>query len=94
MKLVWVKESEDDIQRLFDFLYEKSPASAARAIESILEKSELLLDFPDIGHLMNDDSRRRELIIPFGASAYVLRYYVVKNQIVIVRVWHSREARK
>jgi len=94
MKLVWVKESEDDIQRLFDFLYEKSPVSASKAIESILEKSELLREFPDLGHLMPDDSGRRELIIPFGVSAYVLRYYVLKKHVVIVRVWHSREERE
>ena len=93
MKLVWVKESEEDIQRLFDFLFEKSPSAAANAIQSILEKSELLRDFPELGHLMSDDSGRRELFIPFGASAYVLRYYVINKHVVIVRVWHSRENR-
>ena len=94
MKLVWAKESEDDIQRLFDFLYEKNLSTAAKAIELILEKSELLVEFPDIGFRMNDDSGRRELIIPFGASAYVIRYYLLKEYAVIVRVWHSRENRE
>ncbi len=94
MKLVWVRESEEDVQRLFDFLFEKSPGAATKAIEQILEKSELLAEFPDMGYLMNDDSGRRELIIPFGAGAYVLRYYLLKDCVVIVRVWHSREARE
>jgi len=94
MKLVWAKESEDDIQRLFDFLYKKNPSAAAKAIELILEKSELLVEFPDIGFRMNDDSGRRELIIPFGASAYVIRYYLLKEYVVIVRVWHNRENRE
>lgn len=93
MKIVWVKETEIDLARLFDFLFEKSPAAAARAIESILEKSELPREFPKAGPLMNDDSGRRELIVPFGASVYVLRYYVVHEIVVIVRVWHSREIR-
>lgn len=94
MKLVWAKESEDDIQRLFDFLYEKNLSTAAKAIELILEKSELLVEFSDIGFRMNDDSGRRELIIPFGASAYVIRYYLLKEYVVIVRVWHNRENRE
>ena len=94
MKLVWLKESEEDIQRLFEFLFEKSPEAAGKAIESILEKSEILGDFPELGHLMQDDSGRRELVIPFGAGAYVLRYYLLKDCVAIVRVWHSREFRK
>ncbi len=93
MKLVWLKESEEDIQRLFDFLFEKSPEAADKAIGSILEKSELLREVPEIGHLMQDDTGRRELIIPFGAGAYVLRYYILKDCVAIVRVWHSREIR-
>jgi plasmid stabilization system protein ParE len=93
MKLVWAKEAEDDIQRLFDFLFLKSPSAAAKAIELILEKSDLLAEFPDIGYRMDDDSGRRELVISFGAGAYVLRYYLLKEYGVIVRVWHSREFR-
>ncbi|MDQ8188483.1 type II toxin-antitoxin system RelE/ParE family toxin [Pelagicoccus sp. SDUM812002] len=94
MKLVWLKETEDDIERLFAFLYEKSPDAATKAIESILEKSEMLREFPELGPLMQDESGRRELIIPFGAGAYVLRYYILKDTVAIVRVWHSREVRK
>ncbi|MCH6256536.1 type II toxin-antitoxin system RelE/ParE family toxin [Puniceicoccaceae bacterium K14] len=93
MKLVWAKETADDLQRLFEFLFEKSPNAAAKAMEGILEKSNLITEFPEIGHLMQDDSGRRELIIPFGASAYVLRYYIANDHILIVRIWHSREAR-
>lgn len=94
MKLVWLRESEEDIQRLFGFLFEKSPGAAGKAIESILERSELLGDYSELGHLMQDDSGRRELFVPFGAGAYVLRYYIVKDRVVVVRVWHSREIKK
>jgi len=33
-----------------------------------------LLELPEIGRPMEDDTGRRELFIPFGASTYVLRY--------------------
>jgi len=94
MKLVWAKETEEDLERLFEFLYEKSPKAAAKAMRTLLDNVDTLADYPDIGHLMNDETGRREFIIPFGASAYVLRYNVVNDHVVIVRVWHSRELRK
>ena len=32
-------------------------------------------------------------MIPFGAGAYVLRYRVHDDTVVVIRVWHNREAR-
>ena len=37
----------------------------------------------------------RELVVPFGRSAYVVRFAhdPQRQEIVIVRIWHGREAR-
>lgn len=94
MKVVWTKESSEDLDRLFEFLFDKSPDAAAKAVQAILEKVDLLLEYPEVGPRMDDDSGRREFFIPFGAGAYVLRYYIVNEHLVVVRVWHSRELRK
>ncbi len=93
MKLVWAKEAEVDLDRLFNFLLEKSPNAAAKAMRAIYDNVDKLIEFPEIGPLI-DDSGRREYYIPFAASAYVLRYYIVNDHVVIVRVWHGRESRK
>jgi plasmid stabilization system protein ParE len=42
---------------------------------------------------MDDQTKRRELILPFGASAYVIRYRTADQTIVIIRVWHGHEDR-
>jgi len=42
---------------------------------------------------MSDGSKRRELYLPFGNGAYVLRYRLDGDMVVIIRVWHSREHR-
>lgn len=42
---------------------------------------------------MDDGTGRRELILPFGAGAYVLRYKIDGEDVVIIRAWHSREDR-
>ena len=79
--------------RLYDFLAEKSPDAAARAMELILDGAESLEMMPDMGKPMNDETGRRELYLPFGASAYILRYKLDGAVVVIIRVWHSREIR-
>jgi plasmid stabilization system protein ParE len=90
----WLPEAVADIERLHSFLKEKSPEAAARAAKCILKGAILLKSTPNIGRPMPDETGRRELFIPFGAGAYVLRYMQEdKNTLVVIRVWHSREDR-
>jgi plasmid stabilization system protein ParE len=35
----------------------------------------------------------RETYAKFGRSRYVFRYRVLENEVVILRIWHGREAR-
>jgi plasmid stabilization system protein ParE len=93
MKLRWLPSAFQDIERLYEFLLEKDPNAAANAMELILAGSEQLLDMPKIGRPLDDDTGRRELFLPFGAGAYVLRYKLDGDVVVIIRVWHSREQR-
>jgi plasmid stabilization system protein ParE len=84
----------DDIARLHQFLHIKSPAAAARAAKAILEGAEKLLANPKMGRPMTDETGRREWIIAFGSGAYVLRYMLEdREQVVVIRVWHSLESR-
>ena len=94
MNLVWLPQAQADIERLYNFLLEREPQAAERAIRAIQLGAQRLLNFPRIGHRMDDDTERRELYVPFGASAYVLRYRIHEDTIVVIRVWHSREERR
>ena len=93
MNVVWLPEARQDIEHLFEFLLAKNPAAARQSIQTIRQGADLLEQFPDSGRPMNDDTRRRELFVPFGSSHYVLRYMIDGETIVIIRVWHSREER-
>ncbi len=93
MKLRWLPAAFQDIERLYKFLVEKNPKAAAQAMEIILDGAEGLEDMPEIGRPMNDGTGRRECYLPFGTGAYVLRYRLDGEAIVIIRVWHSREHR-
>ena len=91
--IIWLPEAVDDMARLFAFLKDKNRAAAQRAARLIKAGADFLKDQPMIGRLMDDDTGRRELFLPFGSSAYVLRYKLDGEKMVIIRVWHGRELR-
>jgi plasmid stabilization system protein ParE len=91
---MWLPDALADVGRLHAFLYDKSPDAAARAARAILEGAGLLKSIPDVGRPMDDDTGRRELVISFGAGAFVLSYMWDRHDtVVIIRVWHSKEKR-
>lgn len=83
-----------DIDRLYNFLFEKNEDAAANAAQVVLKGSLLLEESPRLGRPMADGTQRRELFIPFGSGFYVLRYFLASDVVVIVRVWHGREDRR
>jgi toxin ParE1/3/4 len=93
-KVVWRERALEDIGRLYDFLFGKNEEVAKKAAQIILRGSSLFKDSPKLGRPMADGTERRELFIPFGSGFYVLRYFIISDTVVIVRVWHSREDRR
>jgi len=81
-----------DLSRLEDFLIGKSPAAANRAASLIAEAILSLRDFPDRGYGYPLQAVR-EWPVRFGRSAYIVRYLVGHDEIVILRVFHGREDR-
>ena len=90
--LRWAPDAVRDLARLRDFLGPKNAAAAARAAERILQAVATLREQPELGHVVEDEDWR-ELLVPAGRIAYVLRYRIDEDAVVIARVWHSREDR-
>jgi plasmid stabilization system protein ParE len=90
-KLIWLEEATQDIARLRNFLEPKNPLAAQKVARCILDGAKLLQKHPEAGSPMDDG--RRELFLPFANSAYVLRYCLDGDDLVIIRVWHGREQR-
>ena len=97
MNLVFLPEASDDIDRLYNFLIENAGNSLAaqKAMLAIDEGIHMLLESPYLGVEMDHNLQYRQLYIPFGKRAYVLRYRIdtEKDTLVVVRVWHSLESR-
>ncbi|HZL32300.1 MAG TPA: type II toxin-antitoxin system RelE/ParE family toxin [Pseudolabrys sp.] len=94
MKLVISHAAAADLQRLRLFLADKNPAATQRAIAGLIEAIDSLATFPGRTRA-SGVSGLRDLIVPFGRSAYVVRFAhdPAQDETVIIRIWHGREAR-
>lgn len=89
----WRLEAVRDIDRLRDFLYSKDTKAATTAMSVIYSAVSRLESTPQIGRPMQDGTKRRELIVPLGAGAYVIRYVLENKNVYILRLWHNRESK-
>ena len=94
MKLIVTRAALADLERLRTFLADKNPAAAQRAVAALEQAMESLDIFPDRGR-PSSLAGARELIVPFGRSAYIVRYARLErvDEVVILRIWHGREDR-
>jgi plasmid stabilization system protein ParE len=95
VKLVVSSAALSDLERLQAFLRDKNPTAAQRAV-TVLDAAMRSLDACPLRGLLSSVPGVRELIVPFGRSAYVLRYAFLPltDQIVILRIWHGREGQR
>jgi len=93
MKLRFSPEAVDDLATLRNFIEEKNPAAAQRIARDLLLGMEKLKVFPEIGLKVDrafDPQRIRDLFI----GRYTVRYLIGEDEIVILRLWHSKEHKK
>jgi len=92
-KLIWEPGALDDLSRLREFIQTKNPKAAVKAAQCIVKSANLLLDHPHLGHPMANLPEFNEIFVPFGQHGYVLRYRIDHENIIILRIWHTREDR-
>jgi len=92
-EVIWLPDAVKDVMRLRKFIQDKNPSAAQRAASKIKEGVLILMSNPESGRPVDGLNSFREILIPFGAGNYVLRYREDNLTIVVVRVWHSRENR-
>jgi len=95
MKLIVSPAAIADLARLHAFLADKSEIAADRAVAALTAAIESLDTFPERGRPAGSPNKR-ELIVPFGQSNYVLRYAyrAQTEEVIVLRIWHGREERE
>ena len=90
MKLLYSKEAVSDLSRLREFIAQHDPDSAERISASLLEAIENLEAFPRLGHPVSQ-APASVPVRDFIAGRYVVRYLLLTQRIVILRIWHHKE---
>jgi len=90
MKLVYTDEAINDLKRLREFIQEHNPIAAGQVATLLVQKIQLLRDFPRLGtpvDMAPDPDSIRDIIF----EHYIIRYSVHASTIIILRIWHELE---
>lgn len=91
VQVVWTDESFSDLESIYDFLAEKSPGSAKKAVENILSRTRQLENFPESGSLQPVtsvlDREHRYLI----EGHYKVVYHMSKTTLYVDTVVDTRQ---
>jgi plasmid stabilization system protein ParE len=89
--LRWSPPAFEDIRRLHAFLFPIDPRAAERSVKLIVGRIERIPQHPRLGERMPgfDDREIRRVLV----EQYEIRYEVRGADIVILRLFHTREDR-
>lgn len=90
-QVVYAPNALANLERAFEFLAAKDPASALNAATAIRTAVELLAQHPLIGRQAQGELR--ELVISYGATGYVALYRFVpaRDEVRVLALRHQRE---
>ena len=92
--IVFDTEALDDLERIFEFNFERDPATALAHIARVRSAIVILDAHPEIGRPLSGGSTLRELVISQGKTGYIAlyEYSPVEKLVRIVAIRHQREA--
>ena len=94
MKLQYTPQAVGDLQRLYDFVADKSPLAARKVAIEVQEAAERLKAFPKIG-LPVSRATNPELIRDLYIGNYTVRYQIASSTLIqVLRIWHNKEVEK
>jgi toxin ParE1/3/4 len=88
MRLVFDDQAVADLENIYHWISQDSPATAKAVIERLFSSIELLISFPLIGHV-GRDPETFEWVVP--RLPYIVVYEVDRaaGQVVITAVFHG-----
>jgi len=94
MKLEWSGDALADLDRFAAFLSEKHPGLSRRIAQEIISRAELLADHPQLGRPIVGRKEYRQIILQVLNARYVFQYRYDGERLVMLRIFHGREARE
>ena len=94
MTLEWSAAALADLDRFAVFLHDRHPHLAKIVAAEIRAKTRILEEHPLIGRPIRGRPEYRELVLEVLNARYVFRYGYDGERLVMLRVFHGREARE
>jgi len=87
-EIKWTEESAQWLRDIHDYIAADNPGAAAKVVDSIYEKAQLLRDQPEIGYKFQTVSGREVRILLYGHYRIT---YLIKNSgdIDILGIFHG-----
>lgn len=90
MRIDYTEDAIEDLIQLREFIAEKDPAAAQRYAKLLIEGITRLEEQPLLGHVV-DYAPEPENIRDLVVGNYIVRYALLDEQILILRIWHHKE---
>lgn len=92
--MIWSRRALADLREKWRFYADMDQGEvAAKAVDAIRTAANRLKTFPQAGRPAEDlEPEHRELLVPFGASGYVIFYEAIDDSVVILSIKHQKEA--
>lgn len=86
--VTWSRFAQEDLKQIYDFVARDSKYYAQKVVKNIVEKSEMLEVFPEMGRVVPEieDLNVREVFI----YSYRLIYEIRSNKIEVLALIHSK----
>ena len=93
IELSWSDDALADLNRFAAFLQEHSPELATIVAEAIIARTQILSRHPRLGRPIAGREEYRQLVLQVLGGDYIFQYRYAGAHLVILRVFHAREAR-
>jgi addiction module RelE/StbE family toxin len=88
MKVRWSPEAADDLERIYQYIFEDSPLRASEVVRTVYDGIIALKTFPNRGR-PGRERGTRELV--FTSLPYIAVYRVAGEIVEISRIWHGAQ---
>jgi plasmid stabilization system protein ParE len=89
----WSLDALNDLDRFAAFLHERFPDLAARVASELVMRTEVLRRHPKLGRALAGREEYREILLQVLGGTYALQYRYDGRSILMLRIFHGREAR-
>ena len=83
----WSHEAEKWLKEIYEYIAQDNPAAAGKVITGIYDKTQLLADFPELGHKYREEPEGDIRILYFGH--YKIAYLIRDDYTDILGVFHG-----